>query len=212
ALRAAIVDAARRLCPLGLSAGTSGNISVREGSSMLITPSATPYDTLRPEDIALMRLDGRDSSEGPLKPSSEWRFHRDILMARPEINAIVHAHPPYATALAMARKPIPPAHYMVAAFGGSDVRVGDYALFGSQALSESALAALRERTACLLANHGIITLGETLDKAMWRAVELEVLAQHYTLSLAHGGPVLLGEDQISEVLQSFAEYTAQKCM
>jgi L-fuculose-phosphate aldolase len=127
--------------------------------------------------------------ERPLKPSTEWRFHLDIMKARPDVGGIVHTHATYSTVLAIARKEIPACHYMVAAFGGTNVRVADYARFGTRELSEHALKALENRTACLLANHGMIATGASLDKAMWLAVELETIARQYYLALAIGGPV-----------------------
>lgn len=209
-LRESIVRQCREMNALGINQGTSGNISVRSGGSMLISPSATPYERMTPEMIAEMPLDAEPGTwHGPLKPSTEWRFHYDILASRPEVNAVVHAHPIHATALAMARKPIPAAHYMVAAFGGPDVRCAGYARFGTARLSALALDALDGRMACLLANHGMIALGETLDKAMWRAVELETLARQYCVALTIGGPVLLDEADIDETLEAFAGYGIQ---
>jgi L-fuculose-phosphate aldolase len=207
ATRQAIIDLCRRFEALGLNQGTSGNVSVRAGDAMLITPSSTPYETMRPAMIARMALSGEGGThEGPIRPSTEWRFHRDILRARPEIGAIVHLHSPHATALAIARRPIPPCHYMVAIFGGEDVRCARYARFGTAALSEAALAALAGRFACLLANHGMIALGATLAEAAWRAVEVEALARHYLLSLAAGGPVLLTPAEIAEAKAAMAGY------
>ena len=183
----------------GLNQGTSGNISVRSGDHMLITPSAIAYEAIKPEMIAALPIEGEYGAyEGPLKPSTEWRFHLDIMKARPEVNAIVHIHSTYATTLAMCRKDIPACHYMVAAFGGNNVRCSDYALYGTKALSDTALEALEGRTACLLANHGMIVLGENLDQAMWRAVELETIAKQYVLSLNIGGPTILSDEQIEE--------------
>ena len=206
-LRQAIVDAARALNALGLNQGTSGNVSVRHGKTMLITPSATPYERMRADDIAEMRLGDDDGAwKGPLRPSTEWRFHRDILRARPEFNAVVHAHPTFCTALAVARRPIPACHYMIAAFGGTDVRCAPYATFGTETLSEHALAALEARSACLLANHGMIACGESLDKALWRAVELETIAQQYYHSLLIGGPVLLSDEDIAATAEKFGTY------
>ncbi len=206
ALRQGIVEACREMNATGLNQGTSGNVSVRFGAAMLITPSATPYDAMTPEMIATMPLSGDGDWTGPRPPSSEWRFHRDILGSRPEIGAVVHAHPPFCTTLAIARREIPPCHYMIAAFGGPTVRCGGYAPFGTAELSEMALAALEDRTACLLANHGMIALGETLAKAMWRAVELETLARQYHQALMIGGPVLLSETEIEETRARFAGY------
>ncbi len=207
ALRQAIIDKCRWMNSSGLNQGTSGNISVRSGEAMLITPSSTPYDSMVPEMIATMPLAGREGEwSGPIKPSSEWRFHRDILASRPEIGAIVHTHSVHATALSMIRKPIPPCHYMIATFGGSDVKVADYATFGTQELSENALKALEARTACLLANHGMIACGRELEQAMWRAVELETLSRQYILALQAGKPVILSEAEIEAARAKFGGY------
>jgi len=209
-LREAIIAKCRWMNASGLNQGTSGNISARHGDTMLISPSATPYDALTPGMIAAMPID-RDygSWKGPLKPSTEWRFHLDIMKARPEVGAIVHTHSTYSTVLAIARKEIPACHYMMAAFGGMNVRVAGYARFGTRELSEHALKALENRTACLLANHGMIATGGSLDKAMWLAVELETIARQYYLSLAIGGPVLLSETDISEAAAAFGSYGLQ---
>ncbi|SNT73661.1 class II aldolase/adducin family protein [Paracoccus seriniphilus] len=206
-LRQAIVTACQNMNSLGINQGTSGNISVRCGDKVLITPSATPYEDMTPEMIAEMPLDGEYGAwSGPLKPSTEWRFHYDILRARPDMSAVVHAHPTYCTTLAIARRPIPPVHYMIASFGGMDVRCSGYATFGTAELSTLALEALQDRTACLMANHGMIALGESLEKAMWRAVELEAIARQYCLSLTIGEPVMLSEAEIDEALAKFSDY------
>ncbi|MGC8524427.1 MAG: class II aldolase/adducin family protein [Acidibrevibacterium sp.] len=207
AVRTAIVAACRQMNALGINQGTSGNISVRHGETMLISPSAVPYETMRPEDIAVMPLGGEYGAwSGPLAPSSEWRFHLDILRARPEIGAVVHSHPTFCTTLAITRREIPACHYMIAAFGGTNVRCAPYATFGTKALSEHAMIALEGRLACLLANHGMIALGESLAKAMWRAVELETIARQYYHSLLIGGPVLLSEADIAETAAKFETY------
>jgi L-fuculose-phosphate aldolase len=209
ALREAIVAQCRHMNAIGLNQGTSGNISARLDGAMLITPSAVPYDDMTPAMIARMPLDGSEAWDGPKRPSSEWRFHRDILRARPEANAVIHAHAVNCTALAMARRSIPAAHYMVAAFGGTDVRCGRYATFGTQALSDAAVEALVGRDACLLANHGMIAIGPTLERAMWLAEELETLARQYILSLQAGGPVILSDAEIGEALAAFEGYGRQ---
>lgn len=209
-LRSEIVAQCLAMNAAGLNSGVAGNISARVGDRMLISPSGTDYAKTTPEMIATIDLADPDGAwHGPLKPSSEWRFHQAILAARPDVEAIVHAHPIYCTALAMARKSIPAAHYMVAIFGGEDVRCSGYATFGTQALSDEAVAALDGRTACLLANHGMITLGASLEQAMWRATELEVLAQQYCVSLTIGGPVILDKDAIDETLAKIATYGKQ---
>jgi L-fuculose-phosphate aldolase len=206
AVRQSVVEACRSLNALGVNQGTSGNVSVRFGAGMLISPSAIPYDEMRPEQVAVVRLHGDGQWEGPCRPSTEWRFHRDILRARAEIGAVVHAHPPFCTALAMVRQGIPPCHYIVGVFGGSDVRCADYATFGTQALSEAAVRALEGRNACLLANHGAIVCGPTLRRALWLMVELEAVARQYCASLAIGGPVLLSETEMAEARARLAGY------
>lgn len=203
--RVALIEAARSMAGLGINQGAAGNISLRAGGKMLITPSAIPYDDITPEMIAAMPIDDNYGAwEGPKRPSSEWRFHLDILRARPEIGAIVHTHAPHATAIAMTRRDIPPCHYMITRFGGGTVRCAPYALFGTAELSALALEALRDRTACLLANHGMIATGPTLDAALAAAVELEALAKQYILSVAIGGPVLLTGEEIAAAIEQFA--------
>ncbi|MBN8938789.1 MAG: class II aldolase/adducin family protein [Rhizobiales bacterium] len=206
-LRRAIVSQCRQMNASGLNQGTSGNISARHEDVMLITPSATPYDSMTPADIAVMPLDRDDGSwSGPLKPSTEWPFHLAIMRARVDVGAIVHTHSTFATVLSMARRDIPACHYMIAAFGGPTIRCADYATYGTKALSDHALAALEGRNGCLLANHGQIAVGASLDKAMWLAAELETIARQYYHSLLIGGPVLLPDDEIERVRQGFSSY------
>jgi L-fuculose-phosphate aldolase len=209
-LRQAIIEKCRWMNASGLNQGTSGNVSARHGSMMLITPSATPYEALEPAMIAAMPID-RDygSWTGPLKPSTEWRFHLDIMRARADVGSVVHTHSTFATTLAMARRGIPACHYMIAVSGGNSIRCAPYATFGTPELSRHALAALEGRTACLLANHGVIATGATLEKAMWLAVEVETLAKQYVLALQIGGPVLLSDTSIEETLAKFAGYGLQ---
>ena len=210
-LRREIVACARQMNALGINQGTSGNISARFGDQMLITPSATPYEAMRPEDIASMPLSGeRGAWTGPLKPSTEWRFHLDILKARPEAGAIVHSHATYCTTLAIQRMEIPAVHYMIAAFGGTTVRCAPYATFGTAELAAHALTALQGRNACLLAHHGMIVFGDTLAKAMWLAVELETLAKQYYLALQIGKPPVLSDAEIADTARSFASYGLQE--
>ena len=206
-LRQAIVAGCRQMNAHGINQGTSGNISVRFGDRMLISPSAIPYDRMTPEMVASIQVGDRSGRwDGPLKPSTEWRMHRTLLQGREDIHAVVHAHPAFCTALAMARIPIPSCHYMIAAFGGNDVRCSGYATFGSQKLAELALEALDGRTACLLANHGVITVGVTLDEALWRATELETIARQYHHSVQVGGPALLSEAEVRETQAALADY------
>jgi L-fuculose-phosphate aldolase len=209
-LREAIIAKCRWMNASGLNQGTSGNISARYGDKMLITPSAVPYDAMKPEMIASMPLEGEYGTwTGPLQPSTEWRFHLDIMRGRTDVGGIVHTHSTYATVLAIARKSIPACHYMMAAFGGHDIRCASYARYGTKELSELALAALEGRNGCLLANHGMIAVGANLDKAMWLAVELETIARQYYLSLALSSHVILTEGEIAETARGFTTYGLQ---
>ncbi|KJC34354.1 fuculose phosphate aldolase [Bradyrhizobium sp. LTSP849] len=202
--RQAIIDACRRMNALGINQGTSGNISVRFGNGLLITPTSVPYDAMTPDQIVFMAMDG--SHAPSQKPSSEWRFHRDILKARDDVNAVVHAHPTYCTILAIMGMDIPPVHYMIAAAGGDSIRCAPYATFGTVELSEHAVRALESRLACLLDHHGMIAIGKTLDKAMWLAVEVETLARQYHGCLQIGKPPLLSSAEIERVRQRMAGY------
>lgn len=207
ALRQQIIHKCRWMNAEGLNQGTSGNISARFEDRLLITPTAVPYDVLEPEMIAAMPLDGEYGSfDGPLSPSSEWRFHLDIMRARPEIGAIVHTHSTYATIIAITRREIPACHYMIAAFGGCNIRCAPYARYGTAELSAFVLEALKDRMGCLLGSHGMIALGDTLDNAMWHAVELETLAKQYYHSLLIGGPVILSDEQIAETAAAMKGY------
>jgi len=204
--RQSIVDACRRMNALGINQGTSGNISLRDGAGLLITPTSLPYDQMTLDDIVRLHADGR--AEGCHAPSSEWRFHLAIQRAKPDIAAVVHVHPPYATSVSILERDIPPIHYMIAAAGGSTIRCAPYATFGTAELSDNAVRALEGRKACLLAHHGAIATGETLDKAMWLAVEVETLARQYLACLQVGEPPLLAEEEINRVLARWAEYGA----
>jgi L-fuculose-phosphate aldolase len=213
-IRDDIITACKKLEADGLNRGASGNVSVRDpesgGNDMLITPSAVAYDVIQPDQIARMSLTSDDFDwEGPKKPSSEWRFHRDILRARPDINAVVHTHAPWCTVLAVAHKPIPAIHYMIAAFGGADVRVCDYARYGTAELSENILKAMAGRNGCLMANHGMVVGGADLTRAMWLAGELEALAHQYYHALTIGGGVVLSDAQIAETAKGFESYGVQ---
>ncbi len=202
--RQAIIDACRRMNMSGINQGTSGNISLRHGDGLLITPTGVPYDSMTPEQIVFMAMDG--SFAPTQKPSSEWRFHLDILKSRADVNAVVHAHPPYATILAIMGMEIPPVHYMIAAAGGDTIRCAAYATFGTAELSDHAVKALEGRLACLLDHHGMIAIGRTLDKAMWLAVEVETLARQYHGCLQIGKPPLLSGAEIERVRQRMAGY------
>jgi len=207
-LRKQIIKTAIEFNTSGLSVGTSGNLSVRTPQGYLITPTGIPYIQLKEADIVEMDLQG-NVIQGDLKPSSEWRFHQGIYQAREEINAIVHVHSDYATGIACSRQDIPAFHYMVAKAGGESIRCADYATFGSEALSENAVKALAERRACLLANHGMIALGEDLNSAYKLAEEVENIAKHYWLSKQSGEPVLLDEKEMKHNIEKFKTYGKQ---
>lgn len=203
-LRAALTATARQTVSQGLNKGSSGNVSARWGDGFLITPSGLPNDTLEPEQMVFVDMEGQAS--GSLKPSSEWRIHRDIYRTRPEVNAIVHAHSSCAVSLSCLRRGIPAFHYMVAAAGGKDIRCADYATFGTQALSDSVLAALQDRRACLMSNHGLVAVGTSLDAALSLAVEVEELCAQYWRASLMGEPVLLSDAEMDEVLEKFKHY------
>jgi L-fuculose-phosphate aldolase len=209
-LRLEVVSAARRLEPLGLTQGTSGNISARTGDGFLVTPSAVPYAVMVPDDLVLLDLEGgvhgAPALGSPRRPSTEWRMHAGILRERPDVGAIVHAHPPWSTALSCLRRDIPAFHYMVAVAGGDVIRCADYATFGTAELASAAVAALGERRACLLANHGIIACGATVASALALAVEVEALAGQYMRALSVGRPSVLTEDEMASVLEAFEGY------
>lgn len=206
-LRRQLIATAQAMQPAGLNRGTAGNVSVRDGDGFLITPTGMPYAGLEAEDIPHMALDG--SHQGRRKPSSEWRFHRDLYAARPEFGTVLHAHSPFAVSLACLRLEIPPFHYMIARFGGDTVRCADYAIFGSQALSDAALRAMEGRCACLLANHGLLVAGRDLDQALALAIELEELCEQYWRACQLGQPVLLGQADMDEVIDKFRSYGQQ---
>lgn len=199
ALRQDMLTTCRRMNETGINQGTSGNLSVRNDQGFLITPTSLPYEFMGPEDLVQMRFDG--SYEGRHRPSSEWRFHRDILQARTDIDVVLHCHSIYATTLACHHRPIPSFHYMTGVAGGTTIRCAEYATFGTQALSDNALDALQDRLACLLGQHGQIALGSTPAKALWLATEVETLAKMYVHALALGEPPVLPEDEMNRVLQ-----------
>lgn len=203
-VREQLLGTARKLVQLGLNQGSSGNVSVRDGDGFLVTPSGMTTDVMTPHDLVWMDFDG--NARGERAPSSEWRFHRDILHARPETGAVVHAHSMFATTMACLRRDIPAFHYMIAVAGGSDIRCAPYALFGTQRLSDAALRALHGRAACLLANHGMIALGRDLEHALSVAQEVETLCEQYWRALQIGEPHLLSEAEMAEVMEQFRGY------
>ncbi|MDA8381711.1 MAG: class II aldolase/adducin family protein [Betaproteobacteria bacterium] len=203
-LREALLDAARRMAADGLNRGASGNLSVRVAHGFLITPSGLDYDEMTPDDLVQMNLDG--TWRGPRPPSSEWRFHRDILATHPELGAVVHTHSTFATTLACLSITVPAFHYMIAVAGGKDIRCAPYATFGTQRLSDHALAALQGRHACLLAHHGMIATGPTLKAAADLAYEVEALCEQYWRAYQLGTPPCLSDEEMDIVLEKFKDY------
>jgi L-fuculose-phosphate aldolase len=209
-LREAVVATAREMNALGINRGKSGNVSARwrDGGfdGYLVTPSGMPYASIAAADVVPMPIAGEPDASGTRRPSSEWRFHRDIYRARPDAQAIVHTHAPFATSLACHRRGIPPFHYMVAVAGGDDIRCAPYATFGTQALSDHAVAALEGRRACLLASHGMIAIGASLATALALAVEVETLSEMYWRARQLGEPVLLSAAEMDVVIAKFETY------
>lgn len=206
-LRQDIIETARALPRLGLTKGTSGNVSARTKSGFLVTPSGTPYEDLTVEKIVALDFEGQ--YRGDVLPSSEWRMHLDFYLAKPECGAVVHCHSPRATALSCHRRGIPAFHYMVALAGGDRIECANYASFGTRALSDAMTAALGERNACLLANHGQIAGGPNLKKALSISEGVEDLADQYLSSLVLGEPVILDAEEMADILNKFKSYGKQ---
>jgi L-fuculose-phosphate aldolase len=213
--RQAIIDLARSMTGHGINHGSAGNVSMRwhrgGGDGFLVTPSALPYDQCTIDDIVWMSVATNDPViDGRRRPSSEWRFHHDLYAHRADAQAIVHTHAPHCAALAclprIQREGIPAFHYMVALAGGHDIRCAPYATFGTQALSDHVLAAMTDRRACLMAHHGMLAIGASLDAALALAIELEWLARTYTQTLQLGGPALLSAHEMDRVLEKFSSY------
>ena len=201
-LRQQLRDYALQLNSSGLSVGRSGNLSIRYKDGCLITPSGVDYQQLSAADMVRIDLDGH-KVEGGLDPSSEWHFHCGLYRSRPDVHAVVHAHPTYCTSLACSHHSIPAFHYMVAVAGGKDIPLAPYALFGTEELSEHVTQALLERQACLLANHGMIAVGSDLPAAFNLALEVETLAQQYCEALKLGNANTLSDEQMQDVLDKF---------
>ncbi len=203
--RARVLAVARDLAPTGLSKGTSGNVSERVDGGFVITPSGLAYDALEPADLVLVGLDGA-VADGENEPSSEWRIHRDVYLARPEAGGVVHAHPPFSTTLACLGRDLPAVHYMIAVAGGDSVRCADYATFGTPRLSELTIAALAGRSACLMKNHGMIAFGQDARHALSVAREIEGVAEIYVRGLPLGAPVVLDAEEMARVVAKFETY------
>jgi len=202
--REQLVATSQRMVELGLNRGTAGNASVRLGDGMLITPSALPVSEMMTDSMVRMDLEGKVLQGG--KPSSEWRFHRDIFVARPEIGAVLHMHSTFATTIACLGKDVPAVHYHIAIAGGDSIRCTPYTIFGEQNLSDLALEALHDRKACLLGNHGMIALGKDLADALSVAQEVEYLCEIYWRTLQAGTPQILTAQQMHAVKEKFVEY------
>jgi L-fuculose-phosphate aldolase len=206
-LKATVLATARQMNAERLNRGTAGNVSVRCSAGFLITPTGMAYTACEPDDVVHVKPDGQVT--GRRKPSSEWRLHCDIYAARPEAGAIIHAHAPFAVSLACMDCALPPFHYMVARFGGSDVRCAAYTTFGTQALSDAVLTALQDRCACLMAHHGMVVFGRDPDHALALAVELETLCEQYWRVLQIGAPRLLDSEEMTRVITAFRDYGRQ---
>lgn len=206
--REEVIEAALAMSRSGLSPGRSGNVSLRDGGRIFITPTGMAYAGLAPEDIVPLDLEGRVLS-GHRLPSSEWHFHCAIYRARPEVGAIVHSHSLNATALACSHREIPAFHYMVAVAGGNSIRCAPYATFGTEQLAENVVAALKDRSACLIANHGQVAVGPSLNKALDLAHEVETLADQYARVLDLGEVHLLDDEEMVRVIEKFRTYGQQ---
>jgi L-fuculose-phosphate aldolase len=199
-----LIETARAMNTSGINQGTSGNLSVRHGDGMLITPTGMDYVGLSPGDIVFVNRMGQPQSEGI--PSSEWRFHYAIYANRPNTQAVLHAHPENCATLASLRKPIPAFHYMVAVAGGRDIPCAEYATFGTEELSNNVLEALTGRKACLMANHGLVCLDQSLEKVLALAIEIENLAKIYMRALSIGEPTILDDEEMDRVIEKFQTY------
>tara|TARA_Y100000022_G_scaffold148612_1_gene130318 strand:+ start:278 stop:934 length:657 start_codon:yes stop_codon:yes gene_type:complete len=206
-----IIEYSLKLNSTNLSPLRSGNISLRtnedDKDGYLITPSGKKYETLKPEDIVFMGLNSEvENNDSANKPSSEWRFHRDIYINKKDAQAIVHAHSPHATAVSSHGKSIPPFHYMIALAGGEDIKCAEYATFGTEDLSKNIIKALKKRTACLMSNHGQVAFGKNLEEAFELAQEIENICQQYIIALKIGQPKILSFEEMKKVLAKAKNY------
>ena len=198
-----------KLADKRLVRSSEGNLSLRrDETSFLITPTGSKIHALNQRDFVTVEFDG--SHSGNYRPSSEWRFHKDIYQTRADAQAIIHTHSEYATALACTREDLPAFHYMVAIAGGDRIKCCDYALFGSEELSTNISVALEDRKACLIANHGLIVWGSSLDEAYTIASEIESLCKQYLIGRATGSVCLLSGDEMQEVIEKFQDYRINK--
>lgn len=199
-----LLATAREMNAVGLNQGSAGNVSLRQEQGYLITPTGMAYDECTADDMVLMDFKGQSSSTR--KPSSEWRFHQDIFLERSDVNAVVHVHSTFATTIACLGKEVPSFHYMVAVAGGKDIRCADYHTFGTQELSDAVMGALKDRKACLMANHGMLAVGPDLKKALAMAVEVEKLCEIYWRLLPLGGGNMVSDTEMDVILDKFSSY------
>ena len=203
-LRQQVVAAVQTLEARGLNRGSTGNVSARWQQGMLITATGMGADGLRPQDLVWVGWDG--AVRGDWQPSSEWHFHQAVYLSRADVQAVVHAHATHATALACLRRPLPAFHYMVAVAGGDSVPLVPYFTFGTPELSQAVAAAMHDRDACLLANHGLVTAGASVAQAMKVMLEVESLCRVYLQALAVGEPALLSDAEMAQVIGKFRNY------
>ena len=207
--RAEVVEYGKKLLEADLTTGTGGNLSVynRAQGLIAIKPTGVNYLKMRPEDVVVMDPEGH-IVDGKLKPSSEYRFHLALLNRRSDINAVVHTHQVYATTIACMNWELPAVHYLVGV-SGDKVPLAAYATFGSQQLSDNIVSAIGNYNACLMANHGLVTVGATLGRAFGVAESLELVARLYYQTRCMGQPVILTGEQMGEVLKRFDTYGQQ---
>lgn len=206
-LSAAVLETARAMNGAGINRGAAGNVSARCEGGFVITPTGMSYSECMPSDMATVDFHGVTS--GPRRPSSEWRIHRDIYLSYPQAGAVIHAHSPFATALACQELEIPPFHYMIARFGGDTIPCAAYATFGTQELSDMILKALSDRCACLMSHHGMVLYGQDLHNALSLAIELEALCEQFWRVSQLGTPKLLDGAEMLRVSKLFESYGKQ---
>ena len=205
-IRKNIIKFSKLLNKTNLSPLRSGNISVRYKNGFLITPSGMKYENLKPKDIVFVNMKGEFNKQKN-KPSSEWKFHKDIYKnKKKKSNAIVHCHSKNALVLSCIRKKIPAFHYMVAVAGGIDIRCAKYATYGTSDLSKNIITALKQRSACLIENHGQVSFSNNLSNAFELAQEVEYLAEQYLECLRVGKPKILSLSQMNKVLAKVKNY------
>lgn len=200
-----IIDTCLEMTRLGLNQGTAGNVSVRYQDGMLITPSGIPYELLTEEHIVYVDKQGK--YEAGKLPSSEWHFHLAVYATRDDVNAVVHNHSLHCAAVSILEKSIPPFHYMIAVSGTDHIPCVPYATFGTAKLAEYVQQGIQQSKAILLAHHGLIAAEENLDKALWLAHEVEILASWYMKLLATQLPIPeLSKEEMAIVLEKFKSY------